>query len=182
MLTFDQFETQFNKLESAFSTSKPPQMVKNWYEEFKPCDYFTFVRAIKILQRGDRFPNWGMVWDTYTPILPEDKRPQERKGCDHCVNGRVFFVDQVLSRKGDPESTKILNYSLVGNCGSCSEDVINGFRNVYRSQMVLQPDGSYWTQRALKALPEEEKKVEADNKKRHEDWKKYHRFSRRGEY
>jgi len=171
-----QFDRQFDKLCAAYGITKPVKTKDSWFEEFEKCDYFTFCRAIKILQRGDRFPNWGAVWDTYKPMLPDNLRDKESEGCDDCKNGRVFYVDLVLSKHDDPHSGRILSYSLVANCAVCSKDVLSRSVNLYRAKLQKQENGEYWTQRALKALPGELKRVEEDNEKRRKKWKK-ERFS-----
>lgn len=177
MITADQFSPQFDKLCAAFAISKPEKIKDLWFEEFEECDYFTFCRAIKLLQRGDRFPNWGMLWDTYKPILPLNLQVQTRKGCNDCRNGKVFYVDYVLAKADAPRSG-VMVYSLIGNCAACSKGVIKGCGDVYRKDMVVHENGEYWTQRAIDKLPEELKKVEEANKIRRLIWKK-ERFGRR---
>jgi len=178
MITPDQFASQFDRLCAAFAIAKTEKIKDSWFDEFHECDYFTFCRAIKLLQRGDRFPNWGMVWDTYKPILPFNLRDKESEGCNDCENGRVFYVDFVLSRHDDPNSKRVLSYSLVANCAVCSKDVLSSSVNIRRAKLQKQENGEYWTQRALKALPGELEKVEKDNNVRREKWKT-ERFGRR---
>jgi len=167
-----QFDRQFENLCAAYGTTKAVKTKDSWFEEFEKCDYFTFCRAIKILRRGDKFPNLGMVWDTYKPLLPDNLRVKESEGCDDCENGRVFYVDFVLSRHDGPYSDRILSYSLVANCAVCSKDVLSRLVNICRAKLQRQENGEYWTQRALKALPDELRRVEEENKNRHEKWKK----------
>lgn len=178
MIDSTQFEGQFLKLCAAFSVSKGPAIMDAWADEFEDCDYFTLCKAFKRLQHGERFPTWGVVWDTYKPLLPDNLREKESEGCDDCEHGRVFYVDYILCRPGESDSDRVLSYSLVANCAGCSQDVLSNAVNLHRPRLQRQGNGEYWTQRALNALPAELEKVEKYNIARRLEWKK-DRFSMR---
>jgi len=167
----EQFEPQFDRLCAAFAVTKPEKIKTEWFKEFEGCDYFTFCKAVKLLQRGDRFPNWGVVWDTYTPMVPQHMRKSEREGCDNCEKGRVFYVDFILSKPDDPNS-RVLSFSLVANCAICSKGLLTHLGDVNRAKLQMQDNGEYFTQRALDALPGELEGLEKDNKQRRHQWKK----------
>jgi len=169
MIDSQQFDTLFNKLWAAFATSKSDKIKEAWHEEFEDCDYFTFCKALKILRYGERFPTWGMIWDTYRPILPDHLKEQENPGCENCERGKAFYIDYILARKEDPNSA-VMAYSIVGNCAACSENKMPSVGNVYRKDMHMGDYGEYFTEKALINLPTELEKVEKDIRKRREKW------------
>jgi len=174
-----QFDELFARLEGAFSVKKSGAIKDQWLIEFEDCDYRTFCKTIERLTKGERFPTWAMVWDTYRPILPQELQKKDSPGCADCHNGRVFYVDYIYTRKGDAKSG-FMDYSLVGNCGACSEDAISRCGNVLRREMSDIGNGEYWTQRALKMREQEQEKVEKQNILRREKWKIEKATRRRG--
>ncbi len=172
MITPAQFDPLFGRLCASFGTIKQDKTRTAWYEEFKNCDFFTFCRTIKILRLGDRFPNWGMIWDTYRPLLPPELQAQDRPGCEKCENGRIFFNDYVLIQKDKPGGPRTLSNGVVCNCEDCSKDAINDIANIKMDNLKQIRESEYWTDRALKAHPEEEKKIKKDKLKRRKKWEK----------
>ncbi len=171
-ITVEQFDPLFDRLVSAFAITKPDKIKTDWFKEFEECDYFTFCNAIKVLRRGDRFPNLGVIWDTYTPLLPYDLRKKESEGCDDCENGRVFYVDFILSKHDDPASRRVLSYSLVANCAVCSKGLLTHLIDIHRGLLHKRDDGEHWTKRALDAIPAELDGLAKDNNQRRLKWKK----------
>jgi len=144
-----QFEKQFNQLCAAFGTTKPEKTKDLWFGEFEGCDYFTFCRAIKNLQRGERFPNWGTVWDTYKPILPDNLRKKESRGCNDCKNGRVFYRD------AHPDTGEVHDY--VADCAQCTSKDRGEFAKVNPRDLHKDRIGRL---RTVKALARDREKIE----------------------
>lgn len=149
MIEAAQFERQFNKLCAAFGTTKPEKTKDLWFGEFEGCDYFTFCQAIKNLQRGERFPNWGTVWDTYKPILPDNLRKKESRGCNDCKNGRVFYRD------AHPDTGEVHDY--VADCAQCTSKDRGEFAKVNPRDLHKDRIGRL---RTVKALAQDRKKIE----------------------
>ena len=111
MMTFEQFEILFDKLQAAFCVTRTSKIIEQWYQEFKDCDYFAFCKAISRLKLNDKFPNWGMVWTEYRNCLgPIEQRAIQ--GCDVCQNGKIFH--RAYNRKVNEVKDSI------GSCLRCA--------------------------------------------------------------
>ena len=99
-VTFKQFETQFDKLQAAFSVTRTSKIIDQWYQQFKDCEYEPFVKAMNRLLIREKFPNWGMVWAEYRNLLSPASKVKGKTGCQYCNDGsssneiarRVFGV------------------------------------------------------------------------------------------
>ena len=140
MLEFEQFETQFNKLQAAFGTVKPAKILEEWFREFEKEDYFTFLNAMKRCQYGQRFP----TWEVFRAELRNAQGVTVKEafvGCGQCNAGVVLFRD--FNRTGQVSDQ-------AGNCANCSEGKQRDMANVRRQRLHVDSMGNYRTQRALK--------------------------------
>ena len=146
MITPEQFEIQFNKLQAAFSTSKSAKTMDRWFEEFEECELIPFQRAMRRCQYGDRFPTWEMFNQKYRDCLGAEEKLDS--GCGECVDGRVFFTDHVIARKGF--ENRVIS-ELVANC-VCCHGKIPYLQNMDRRKLSMDVQGTYYTSRALAHL------------------------------
>lgn len=171
MIEAIQFDIQFSRLCAAFGTTKPDRTKDLWFEEFEGCDYFAFCRAIKHLQRGDKFPNWGVVWGTYKSFLRDclEHKTKENEGCDNCEKGKVYYADLISCGAGIDGKTpfEYISYNLVANCAVCSSGILNGAVDIWREKLQDRGYGEYFTNRALKALPGELERIDKLSKERY---------------
>ena len=140
MLTLDQFEIQFNKLQASFGTIKPAKIMEQWYEEFSDLEYFPFVSAMKRLQYGDRFPNWDTFKSEYRNAVGSVSK-EFYKGCQYCNNGIVLFSD--INHKSKQVA------SQAGNCSLCSLGRIRDMANINPTHLITDSMGTNRTRRAL---------------------------------
>jgi hypothetical protein len=148
MITPEQFETQFNKLQAAFSTSKPGKVMDQWFEEFEDCEWQPFQKAMRRCQYGDRFPTWDVFKQQYANCVGE-KEKETYEGCGECVEGRVLYDDYVQAHEDFP-SRKVMS-SRVANC-ICSRNKIPYLINLDRRKLSMDTQGTYYTARALAHL------------------------------
>ena len=149
-ITLDQFETQFNKLQASFGATKPAKIFEEWFKEFEHEDYFTFLKAIKRCQYGERFPTWAM-FKAELRNAQGMTVAEEFKGCGQCSSGVVLFRD--FNRYGQVSDQ-------AGNCAICSEGKIRDMANVYPDRLHVDSMGTLRTQRALKKDIEDGMRVE----------------------
>jgi hypothetical protein len=140
-ITLDQFTKQFEKLQASQGTTKSPRVLDQWFEEFQNCEYFPFVKAMKRLQYGQKFPNWEAFKAEYRNTQGIEANKPEYKGCEHCQKGMVMFRDIHL-KSG-------LVSDQAANCSLCSQGRIRDMANKDPSKLVVDSMGTLRTKRAL---------------------------------
>ena len=138
-ITLDQFEVQFNKLQASFGTVKSAKIFEEWFKEFEDEEYYTFLKAIKQCQYGERFPTWA-VFKAELKNAGGGGATQISKGCSMCYSGVVLFRD--LNKNGQVSDQ-------ASNCGNCSEGRIRDMANVHPDRLHVDAVGTLRTQRAL---------------------------------
>lgn len=121
-ITFEQFENQFDKLQAAFTVTKSSKIIDRWYQEFQKCEHGPFCIAMRRLQHGERFPNWGLVWSEYRNCLGPVSKLKKNVGCRLCISGTVFYRDYVQQT----DEVK----DLVAVCILCSADNFSGLNHI----------------------------------------------------
>lgn len=138
-IEIEQFETQFAKLQASFGTVKSAKIVEEWFKEFEDEDYFTFVKAIKKCQYGDRFPNWA-VFRAELRNAQGVTVQEAFKGCGDCHSGVVLFRD--VNKNGEVTDQ-------AANCAECSQNKKLDMANVYPNKLHKDAFGILRTHRAL---------------------------------
>tara|TARA_R100001594_G_C3931338_1_gene238233 strand:+ start:41 stop:634 length:594 start_codon:yes stop_codon:yes gene_type:complete len=138
-ITLDQFEVQFNKLQASFGTVKSAKIFEEWFKEFEDEEYYTFLKAIKRCQYGDKFPTWA-VFKAELKNARGVSTTEHRTGCGLCHGGVVLFRD--LNREGQVSDQ-------ASNCGNCSEGRIPDMANVHPDRLHVDAVGTLRTRRAL---------------------------------
>ena len=158
MITLDQFEVQFNKLQAAFGTVKSAKIFEELYKEFEYEDYSVFLGAMKSCQYGDRFP----TWDVFKQHLRNSRGvtvAEEFNGCGDCHTGVVLFRD--INSNGQVSDQ-------AANCAECSINKKKGMANVYPRRLHRDAVGVLRTQRALRQDVENGERIEEPKAKTEE--------------
>lgn len=138
-IEIEQFETQFLKLQASFGTVKPAKIIEEWFKEFEDEDYFTFVKAIKKCQYGDRFPNWA-VFKAELRNAQGMTGQEAFKGCGECHGGVVLFRDVNKNNEVTDQAA---------NCAECSLNKTLGMANVFPKKLHKDDFDILRTRRAL---------------------------------
>jgi hypothetical protein len=144
MITIEQFQTQFDKLQAAFGVTKSGKIAEQWFMEFEEFEFKPFVDACRRLQYSERFPTWDMMKQAYRNAVGQ-KSTEPHKGCDECENGTVLFRDY---RKAHPDFDRRVLSDCAANC-ICSKNRVPYMFNLDRRKLSLDDQGTYWTARAL---------------------------------
>jgi hypothetical protein len=160
MIDLSTFEEQFSKLSAAFSTSKSDKIMERWYEEFKYCEDQPFKDAMHRCQYGERFPTWDAFRVQYKNCLGEPEVAQDGAGCEHCINGRVFFWDFKLARQDSGE--RVVG-EVVANCANCSPSKIYDLASVRGQSFYRDKNYELWSKRAY----DEKQRVLKANRDQH---------------
>lgn len=139
MITTQQFEFQFGKLQAAFGVVKPAKIMDEWYDEFQDVDYSQFATAMKKLQYGDRFPTWS-VFKAELRNAQGMTVQEAFKGCGECHSGVVLFKD--VNKNGEVTDQ-------AANCAECSQNKKTDMANVYPNKLHKDAFGILRTHRAL---------------------------------
>tara|TARA_Y100000593_G_scaffold74079_1_gene136180 strand:- start:1116 stop:1715 length:600 start_codon:yes stop_codon:yes gene_type:complete len=140
MITEQQFEVQFNKLQAAFGVVKSAKIMDAWYDEFQGVDYSQFVSAMKTLQYGEKFPTWS-VFKAELRNAQGMTTQEAFRGCGDCHSGVVLFRD--VNKNGEVTDQ-------ASNCAECSQNKKKDMANVYPSKLHKDAVGILRTHRALK--------------------------------
>jgi hypothetical protein len=158
MITDDLFINEFEKLASAFGTTKSKDVCSKWLDEFQELEPEPFKKAMHRCQYGDRFPNWVMFRQQYRNCLPKiesENVPQEVLNCEFSYRtspedgSKPVCFDGVLLVQGQHPVTGKLGYKSF-NCGICSKDRLQ-FGNGNPANLLLDDYDNEWkTPRAWK--------------------------------
>jgi hypothetical protein len=140
MITLEQFQTQFNRLQASFGLSKSNKIIDQWFGEFEKCEFVPFTRAMKNLQYGERFPNWKMLKEEYRNNAGEVDK-QKYLGCELCRSGVVLF------RGVDPRSGQVVD--MAANCSICSNNRLMRMANIDPTRLTRDAMGTWRTPRAV---------------------------------
>lgn len=142
MITSEQFDQQFKKLQASFGYAKSEKIQDGWFEEFENCDYVPFVKAMKRLQYGTKFPTWEMFRFEYSCLASgEISRKPVIAGCVGCNNGKIFY--RAYARKIKEVKDRI------GCCLKCVPDM-PGLGKVNPDWLHKDKAGVYRLPEALK--------------------------------
>lgn len=139
MITEQQFELQFGKLQAAFGVVKPAKIMDEWYDEFQDVDYSQFATAMKKLQYGERFPTWS-VFKTELRNAQGMTTQEAFQGCGECHGGVVLFRDVNKNNEVTDQAS---------NCAECSLNKKMDMANVFPSKLHKDAFGILRTHRAV---------------------------------
>jgi len=142
MITEEQFQAQWEKLEASFGSTKPQKLMSRWYDEFhEECDYGPFAEAMKRLQYGQKFPNFAMFKAEYRAVSPEQKAKLDpSSNCKYCESGVIMY--RKVNKGGYVRDN-------AANCGVCSRNR-RQMATVDPRLLDLDKFGFYRTKEALR--------------------------------
>jgi len=163
MITPEIFDTEFEKLQSAFGVSKSEKIKDGWHAEFEGYEPVPFQKAMHRCQYGERFPNWATFKAEYLNCVdPSFAREQGVEGCNKCQKGRIPFLSLYTRRHRNREN-KIVEgkeiKELIGFCLNCvpSKEVVKaraigfyaGLPLVNPQKLFKDESNAYWLPEAL---------------------------------
>lgn len=159
-VSLDQFSEEFAKLQAAFGSTRSPKVAEQWLAEFEDCDFPAFFKTMKRLQRGERFPTWGVFWEQYryfADSLGMGKPKFNGCGGDKCFEGKIFFRALYIHRDIEGKEVNRAVKELVGFCWNCvpRDELWDAkAKKNYQGLYLVNPDRLDKCQMGIYRLPE----------------------------
>ncbi len=143
---FKQFEIQFDPVQASFGVNKPKKMIEEWFKEVEDCDFIPFVKTMKRIKYGDKFPTFAVFWAEYRNA-DGVKHGKDLRGCKHCRNGVVTCLDY------HPKAERVTE--LASNCALCSPGKSSDMKDINPHYLVKDNSDQLITKEALGLLSNE---------------------------